>query len=928
MAVTYRARMTGAAGVTKPCVIKQILPHFVDDEDFVEMFIGEARLVASMSHSNIAQIFDFGEVDGQYFIAMELVQGQPLSKVLRRAQRMGMGLFPESLALHVASKLCDGLDYAHRHVGEDGVEMGLVHRDVSPDNVLISYEGEVKVIDFGIAKATSAVEAKTSPGTLKGKYPYFSPEQARGRQDLDARTDVYAAGVVLYEMVCGKRPYEGEFVTVLPRILQGDCLPPTTLNPSMTQDLENVIAHAMAVDRDERFQTAKELSASLVELLYRDNPRFTPSELSQLMAYLFAEELTAEGRKAEVSPAFMEQVAFWQASTGESSQSRARPLRPSNPGLRSKPGSDGGAKPPTDGARRSSVSNPSLRKVTSSGSLRRVTNTGLPRTEVSSAGRKLPTSERPGPPVPELPEEPDTDSSDLSQALIATEVPLAMATLAAPRDTPVENPVVTAQSATTQPVSSALGRPPTGTGLRTTADEARETLAKEEAERRAQQQKAVKTMSLSVFGVAGFALFVALLYHFVLKPDAPDPRAANAATLWVTSTPEGAKVKLNGRDVAGKTPLMVEGILVGEANTLVLTLPGHLAWTRRFTPASMMLEPLKAELQPVPPSEPASPPPPSAPPAQPPPVVAAVATGTAVEPTVVEAKAVEVAPTEDAGVPAAAENTATAEAEPSEDPVPLVERAKQINDAEREFYEVDYPTRLLVVRPMYNAALIPEYATASIDLNPNVAYSVWTQGSAALAEGRGTASGTLAYFIEGEGPADSSFGLLSASARTVKNARKLHVFAVDETGPEDNSGSIHVVIRQSAYVPPRSLTFDAQQHALQLKPEQQVLLRGLNPRATYLFTVRDDIAELRPGAPGRVQQVLCVERGTSPASVRATHRILETGKRYQITGAEDLRCFFPDTKSDDNQGALEMDIVDTTSLSRKERAAALRGSRR
>ncbi|MFP2932606.1 serine/threonine protein kinase, partial [Pyxidicoccus sp. 3LG] len=326
MAVTYRARMTGAAGVTKPCVIKQILPHFVDDTDFVEMFISEARLVAGMSHSNIAQVFDFGEVDGQYFIAMELVQGQPLSKVLRRAQKAGMGFFPEPLALHIASKLCDGLDYAHRHVGEDGEAMGLVHRDVSPDNVLISYEGEIKVIDFGIAKATSLVEAKTSPGTLKGKYPYFSPEQAQGRQDLDARTDVYAAGVVLYEMVCGKRPYEGEFVTVLPRIISGDCLPPSTLNNGVSAELENVISHAMAIDRDTRYQSAKELSESLVELLYRDNPRFTPALLSQLMAWLFAEELTAEGRKVEVTPAFKEQVATWQTGYAEPSQGRARPL--------------------------------------------------------------------------------------------------------------------------------------------------------------------------------------------------------------------------------------------------------------------------------------------------------------------------------------------------------------------------------------------------------------------------------------------------------------------------------------------------------------------------------------------------------------------------------------------------------------------------
>src|SRR5690606_39247993 len=128
------------------------------------------------------------------------------------------------------------------------------------------------------------------------------------------------------------------------------------------------------------------------------------------------------------------------------------------------------------------------------------------------------------------------------------------------------------------------------------------------------------------------------------------------------------------------------------------------------------------------------------------------------------------------------------------------------------------------------------------------------------------------YFAEGDGPVDASFGLLSASTRTIKNARKLHVFAVDDNGPEDNSGTIRVVVRQSAYVPPRSLTFDAKEHAVQLKPEHQVVLRGLNPRSTYLFTVRDDFAELRSGANGRIRQVLCIERGLSPSSVRATHR--------------------------------------------------------
>jgi serine/threonine protein kinase len=898
MAVTYRARMTGAAGVTKPCVIKQILPHFVDDTDFVEMFISEARVVASMSHSNIAQVFDFGEVDGQYFIAMELVQGQPLSKVLRRAQKAGMGLFPEPLALHIASKLCDGLDYAHRHVGEDGQELGLVHRDVSPDNVLISYEGEVKVIDFGIAKATSVVEAKTSPGTLKGKYPYFSPEQAQGRQDLDARTDVYAAGVVLYEMVCGKRPYEGEFVSVLPRIITGDCLPPSALNPTVTTELEAIISHAMAIDRETRYQTAKELSESLVELLYRDNPRFTPALLSQLMAFLFAEELAAEGRKApEVSPAFKEQLALWQTANAEPSQGRARPLsspsqRASSPGLR-KPGSDGGRPGSEGGPRRPTTSNPAIRRGTNTGSLRRVTNPNLPRSE--GGVRRPVTAERSAPPVPELPDEPSTDAGVGPTGVLPT--------LAAPRDTPVETPAISdgdvpdTESGASRP---GLARGPNG--FRTTADEAREKLAREEAERVAKSQQQARTLALGVFGAAAVLLFIGLLYNFVFKfkSDELPGEVASTTTLWVTSKPSGAQVKLNDKEIPGKTPLMVEGVIVGQANTLVLTLPGHLAWTRRFTPTSNMVEPINAELKTLGTPEPA------------PPVIAA----SAPDAGTVQAVA---APMGDGGTPVAmAANT-----QPEDGGTEAEGDA-----ALRTMHEVDYPTRVLVLRPMYNALPIPEYSTASIDLNPGAAYSVWTQGTASLAEGRGTASGTLAYFAEGDLPPDASFGLISASMRTIKGARRLHVFALDDNGPEDNSGVIRVNLRQSAYVPPRSFNFSAKEHAIQLKPEHQVVLRGLNPRSTYLFTVRDDFAELRATGNGRVRQVLCVERGPEPSSVRATHRLLETGKRYQVTGTEDLRCTFPDAKVTDNQGAIEVDVVDVTVMSRKERAEALKGSRR
>ncbi|RKH66052.1 PEGA domain-containing protein [Corallococcus aberystwythensis] len=915
MAVTYRARMTGAMGVTKPCVIKQILPHFVDDHDFVEMFISEARLVAGLTHGNIAQVFDFGEVDGQYFIAMELVHGQPLSKVLRRASRAGVGFFPQPLALHIASKLCEGLDYAHRHVGEDGQLLGLVHRDVSPDNVLISYEGEVKVIDFGIAKATSAVEAKTSPGTLKGKYPYFSPEQAQGRQDLDARTDVYAAGIVLYEMLCGRRPFEGEFVTVLPRIITGDCLPPSAVNPGIGEELETLVAHAMAVDREARFQTAKDLSESLVEMLYRETPRFTPTMLSQLMTYLFAEELASEGRKVELPPGFKEQLAAWQSPSSEPSQGRARmPVssgrasnagtpggaRPSSPGV-SRPSSPGvrpsgsapGLRPASDGGvRRSSTQATAVRKSTTG--VRRVTPGGTTRENTGTGRRPLP---------PELTPEPDTDSGTEPTAM-----PQALPTLAAPHDTPVETAIATEAP---EPEEKE------GPRARTTADDAREKLAAESAERERKRVKQVRQLSIGVFGVTAAVLLIGLLIHFLSPPEVSEV-SGEPVILWITSKPEGAAVVVNGRTV-GNTPNRVIGADPRTPHTIVVTRPGYRAWTRRFTPNQPEVH-LKAELEVAPGTTQ---------------MASEIPTATALDAGAPSPDAdagtgavAAVAPSLDAdagtsteadGGLASSDAGAAAAVAAGEDPL--------ANDKDREMRRVDYPTRLLVLRPRYNALPLPEYPTATIDVSPGAAYSVWTEGSAAFAEGDGNASGTLVYYAEGDVPADNAVGFVSSAPRTLKGAKKLHFFALDDTGPEDNRGAVRVHLRQSAYIPPRSVLFEADKNALQVKPQHQMQLRGLNPKSTYAFTVRDDFAEVRSGSNGRVHTVLCVEKGPKPGSVRSSHRLFETGKRYQVSGVQDLRCVFPDLQLGDNEGALDFDIVDVTNMSRKDRAEALRGAK-
>ncbi|MFE8604513.1 protein kinase domain-containing protein [Archangium violaceum] len=877
MAITYRARMKGAAGVTKPVVIKQILPHFADEPDFVEMFVSEARVAAGLTHGNIAQVFDFGEIDGQYFLAMEFVHGQTLSKLLRRAQKAGLPGLPMPLALFVATQICDGLDYAHRHIGDDGRPMGLVHRDVSPDNVLISYEGQVKVIDFGIAKATSIVESRTSPGTLKGKYPYFSTEQARGEQDLDARSDTFAVGVVLYEMLCGRRPYEGELAAVLPRILEGDYPPPSSLNPAIAPELESVMGTAMALNREQRYPTAQAFSEALREQLYSGWPRFSPAMLSQLLGHLFAEELTAEGRKVEVTPAFLEQLAAWQAqpiSEPMGAQSRvpgsASGRTSSSTGVRavqSRPGSDSGRLPSNTGSR------PGLRPSTN-GAARPTSNAGG-RTMSSASGRRV-TSSAGVTRVPSIstmaaPQVEGEEPTAVSQAATAAE------SADAPRDTPVETP--------------AVALPKGGPDYLRPVREARQREEEERAERR---QRLVMLISVPLFCLA---LVMAVL-HFAFS-DNNNAAAIPVGSQWISSIPAGASVKLNGKDVSGVTPLVVPNVPLNEANTLVVTLPGYRPWTRRFTLTTEVgAPPMRADLERLEP-EPATPKP---------------------EPTAPKPE-----PTATVPAPEQTGEPRTAAADPQAGTPAKPDTAAAPEDL-KKYNEVDYPTRLFVLRPQYNAFPVDKYATASIDLNAGASYSVNTTGSALLGQGRGSSTNTLVWFAEGENlPVEESFGLLGPAPRTFKGIRKLHVFLLDDD-TADNAGAVRVNLRQSKWVPPRQLTFDPNRNALVLAPQHQLAMRGLNPDAIYLLTVRDDFAELRSGTTGRTQRVLCAE--SSQKSGRRNHRLLETGKRYQLTGADTLRCTFPDTRVEDNAGALEVDIVDVTAMSRRERAAALRGASR
>ncbi len=231
---------------------------------------------------NIAQVFDFGEVEGDWYLAMELVDGQPLSKVVKRMRATGLLTFPSEIASYVTAEMLRGLHYAHTRLDEQGRPLQIVHRDVSPQNVLVSYEGQIKLVDFGIARARNAGREDTTSNAVKGKYAYFAPEQARGK-DLDARTDVFASGIVLYELLTGQLPFQGRMMEVLTKIVRGQFARPSELNPAIPKALETIVLKAMALEASERYQTAEAFQQDLNRYLANHHPDFTASMLTLLL---------------------------------------------------------------------------------------------------------------------------------------------------------------------------------------------------------------------------------------------------------------------------------------------------------------------------------------------------------------------------------------------------------------------------------------------------------------------------------------------------------------------------------------------------------------------------------------------------------------------------------------------------------------------
>ncbi len=308
MAEIFLARTKSIQGFEKYLVIKKILRNRTNDPEFVRMFLDEARVAATLDHPNIVQIYDVGSVENEYFIAMEYLRGHNLIEIVRAGAKLGYSKPPLEHVMSILSGVCAGLHYAHDKRDYQGRPLEIVHRDVTPQNVVASFDGAVKIVDFGIAKAATR-EVETLAGTLKGKIGYMSPEQCRG-QGVDRRSDLFAVGIILYELTTGKRLYHerSDFET-LKKIIEGPVPSPRDILPFYPAALNSIVVRCLQKNPEERYQTARDLHSDL-DAFSRDNQLVTGTvPLSQYMERVFADELAAQKHAEGSGLVFSSQAA-------------------------------------------------------------------------------------------------------------------------------------------------------------------------------------------------------------------------------------------------------------------------------------------------------------------------------------------------------------------------------------------------------------------------------------------------------------------------------------------------------------------------------------------------------------------------------------------------------------------------------------------
>jgi len=348
MAEVFRGVAESMRGFKKNIAIKRILPSLTKNKKFVAMFLDEARLSLALQHANIVQVFDIGHTEDTYFIVMEYVDGVDLKALLEWRRRINRRV-PIAHGLYIVLEMCKGLAYAHDvHNPETGGLMGIVHRDISPPNVLISKQGEVKVVDFGLAKATSQVEI-TDPGVVKGKMSYLSPEAARG-EEVDARADIFAVGILLYELLTGKRLFYGETDYQTVELVRNAKIPPIKpQNPQVEPELEDIVRKALAKRKEDRYQNATDIQDALAQYAYSRGLKVIARDIAELVRQCLEDRRmqSGEGKPKTTSiidHLLQDEIAKFTSVDDEEADAGARPLSADELSPRS-----GSIAPPDDG---------------------------------------------------------------------------------------------------------------------------------------------------------------------------------------------------------------------------------------------------------------------------------------------------------------------------------------------------------------------------------------------------------------------------------------------------------------------------------------------------------------------------------------------------------------------------------------------------
>lgn len=302
MAEIYKAKKKGVKGFEKIIALKKILSGYGEDDKYIEMFVDEAKIAAELSHPNIVHIYDLGKKDDFYFIAMEYVLGKDLRLILRRLSELNQ-LFPEELALHLILKVLAALNYAHSAKDSKGKPLEIVHRDISPPNILVSFDGNIKLTDFGVSKATTKMH-QTISGALKGKLLYMSPEQASSEADIDYRSDLYSAGIILFELITGKKLFmDSSDLLVLKKVQQGEVIPPGKIKKDIDPELETIILKSLNKDREKRYDSASDMMKDIETYLMNTYDRLPgPIHVSHFLHSIFEEEITRENIEVDLKP--------------------------------------------------------------------------------------------------------------------------------------------------------------------------------------------------------------------------------------------------------------------------------------------------------------------------------------------------------------------------------------------------------------------------------------------------------------------------------------------------------------------------------------------------------------------------------------------------------------------------------------------------